>query len=256
VREVVSKRKENVKLYENGKLKERDIEILKFVLEMKFVSIEEVYEKFFKVKMNGEKSKSDWWARDRVYQLKKMGFLKAVHFFTEARAFYVATHDAYHLLGELYPLNFFCKPTTGLDVRTFHHDWLVTKSRLVLENQGRVTKWISEKTLKTQDSINLGIAKKYMPDGCYIDQNEKVVAFELELTLKSRSRYRDKIRLYANLMRQKSIVKSLKFEKCLFICRTQSVAENLKRQTLPFGSLFEIRMLDELGLKPLNVGVQ
>jgi predicted CopG family antitoxin len=74
VREVVSKRKENVKLYENGKLKKRDVEILKFVLEMKFVSIEEVYEKFFKVKMNGEKSKSDWWARDRVYQLKKMGF--------------------------------------------------------------------------------------------------------------------------------------------------------------------------------------
>jgi hypothetical protein len=41
-----------------GKLKRRDLEILKFILEMKFVSLNEVYNQFFRVKQNGKPSKS------------------------------------------------------------------------------------------------------------------------------------------------------------------------------------------------------
>jgi hypothetical protein len=37
-----------------------------------------------------------------------------------------------------------CKPIRDIDVRTFHHDWLVTKSRVALDNSGRVMRWISE----------------------------------------------------------------------------------------------------------------
>jgi Fe2+ or Zn2+ uptake regulation protein len=136
VREVVIKMEEESKPERVMKLTNRDLEILKFVLEMKFVSIEDVYHRFFKVKKNGELSKSDWWTRDRVYQLQKHGFLRKLSFYTEARWFYVATEKAYNLLLGKYTGLHFCDPTRKIDIHTFHHDWLVTKCRIELESRG------------------------------------------------------------------------------------------------------------------------
>lgn len=245
---------ENGKRQQSLKLTSRDYEILQFALEMKFVSIDEIYQKFFKVKQNGEVSKSDCWARDRVLQLNNGGFLKPVHFYTEAKHFYVATFKAYHILKDTFPEKQFCQPNKEIDIRTFYHDWLVTKSRLLLEESGVARNWISEKSFKSKEANHLNLARKYAPDGCYVDSSGRVVAFELELTLKSKSRYQEKIRLYSKLIRQSSPVERSKFDKCLFVCRTKSVADNLKRQALPFGNIFEIKMLEEFGLKDTAKG--
>jgi hypothetical protein len=245
VKQVKLFKKERESLIDSGELKKRDYEILEFVLEMKFASLEDIYNKFFKKRLNGEESKSDWWARDRVYKLKKLGLLRSVKFFSESRAFYMATYDAYHLLSELYPLNFYCKPTRDIDVRTFYHDWLVTKCRIEMEENDVAKSWVSEKVLKTKESINFGIAKKYMPDGCYVNSAGENVAFELELTLKSISRYRNKVKLYTSLINRTKHNDSFRFEKCLFVCRRKTVADHLRRQILPYGNLFSIQMLSD-----------
>lgn len=230
---------------EGIRLTKRDLEVLRFVLEMKFVSIDEIYERFFKVKMNGEISKSNWWARDRVYQLKKQGFLRAVSFYTEARSFYVATSKAYHLLRESYSFEQICFPSSSIEIRTFRHDWLVTKCRLELEKKRGISSWVSEKVLKSEEGLLSGLPKKYMPDAIYSNSFGEKVAFELELATKAKARYQQKVRLYSKLMRQNETKSSKGFGKCLYVCQKDSVADLLRKFALPFGNQFEILMLSE-----------
>lgn len=236
---------EDGKFRENRRLTKRDLKILEFVLEMKFVSIEEVYDKFFKIKKDGTPSKSDWWARDRVFQLRRLGFLKSISFYTEARSFYVATYKAYYLLLGIYTDRHFCRPSSEIDLRTFYHDWLVTKCRLALEEQGLATSWVSEKELRSETGILFGLPKRQMPDGIYRDKSNISWAFELEIALKANSRYREKIRLYEKFMNKGLKTNQKPFDRCLFLCEKETVYEILKRQTLAYGKLFEVRRLFE-----------
>jgi hypothetical protein len=48
VKQVKLFKKERESLIDSGELKKRDYEILEFVLEMKFASLEDIYNKFFK----------------------------------------------------------------------------------------------------------------------------------------------------------------------------------------------------------------
>ena len=67
-------------------LTERDLEVISFVNEMKFASLDELYFKFFKVLKSGAESKSQWWARERVSGLVKSKFLSRVYSFNERNA--------------------------------------------------------------------------------------------------------------------------------------------------------------------------
>ena len=57
----------------------RDLEILEFILSMKFSSIEDIHLKFFKVTRSGEESTSLRWARERVNSLKDKGFVQTLN---------------------------------------------------------------------------------------------------------------------------------------------------------------------------------
>jgi hypothetical protein len=84
----------------------------------------------------------------------------------------------------------------------------------------------------------------------------ELVAFELELSLKAKARYQHKVKLYRKLMSGEMGSRFEKFDRCLFVCRKESVAQHLKRLTLPFGSRFEIIMLNELAVESFGAGVQ
>ena len=71
----------------NFKITEREQEILRFILEMKFASVDQIYEKFFQL----EDSKSSRYAYERVQKLVKAGFLVAQKIHTEDKTYYLIT---------------------------------------------------------------------------------------------------------------------------------------------------------------------
>ena len=65
----ISVRSEKVVRRENFRMTSRDLDILEFILEMKFSTIEDIHSNFFKFTKDGEQSSCLRWARERVSNL-------------------------------------------------------------------------------------------------------------------------------------------------------------------------------------------
>lgn len=233
---------EKVKKVRGVVLVERDIELLELILDMKFVSVQDVFEKFFKVTKSGEIAKSNEWAIRRLQQLEKSGYLKGAYSFSERTKFYLATMKAYHAVAKAKPEEIVLKPSQVIDHRTFDHDRYVLESRIMLENMRAATCWISDKKLRSSTELAGGLTFGNVPDGIYKNENGEKVAFELELSKKSHKVYLAKIKKYVTMMRSKSEQGSV-FNKVIYVCAKQYVYDLLVKETKIYGELFEVQKL-------------
>ena len=185
---------------------------------MKFSDLGGIHQKFFLQLQSGKKSKSDWWARERLGLLKRHGFLVSKRISFSGTSYFLATELAHTALSSLRPERSFVHPLAEIDVRTFEHDRRVVQARLRLENAGRATNWHSERRLKSASVLTSGLPRAYQPDAIYWNRNGEPVAFELELSSKTRDRYEDKIRKYLDVLRsgemQKDALKGVLFVAC------------------------------------------
>jgi len=220
-------------------LTERDFEILEFILDMKFVSLEDVFFKFFRIKHGQEEAKNDLWARKRLCQLEQAKFLRSVRSFSESTRYYTATFKAYYALSNSKPGLQVTKPCGGIDQRTFAHDKAVLKSRLHLESIEKVSSWLSDRKLKCSSELTGGLSTVYVPDAIYTTLAGTRVAFEFEIAVKAKSRYQDKIKKYIQLMRSTSAQHKI-CDRVQFVCAKGSVAKFLVKETRIYGELFEI----------------
>lgn len=225
-------------------LTSRDLEIIEFIIDMKFASIEDVFEKFFKVKQNQTAAKSDLWARKRLLQLEQSKFLKGHKLHQEKSTFYTATFKAYYALSNVHPEKLLCKPIGGFDSRTYGHDKTVLKCRLALESQLNITNWISDRKLKSYPELTGGLSTNHVPDGIFTKSTGENVAFELEIARKAKSRYQDKIRKYLYILRSDNSAKR-KFESVLFVCPKETVRDLLIKETKIYGKLFKVLSMQE-----------
>lgn len=233
-------------------LTERDFEILEFIMDMKFAGIEEVFEKFFKITMSNESAKSSEWARKRLCQLEKANFLKSVRSFSENTRYYVTTFKAYYALTQFNPEKFVSKPSGGFDQRTFLHDRGVLRARLHLESLRLVKLWLSDRKLKSSTELAGGLQVQYIPDAIYVTPVGVRVAFELEIAVKTKSRYQDKIKKYVQLMRSVNMQHKV-FDRVQFVCAKDTVAKFLAKETRIYGELFEVVTADEFFAKKVEV---
>ncbi len=222
----------------------RDLEVIEFIIEMKFAAIEDVFEKFFKVLQDQTQAKSTLWTRKRLLQLEQGKFLKAHKLHQEKTTYYTATFKGCYALSNICPEKTICKPIGGFDSRTYGHDKTVLKCRLALESQWNVTNWISDRKLKTFPDFAGGLSNQYVPDGIFTTQSGQKVAFELEIARKAKSRYQDKIRKYVSHMRA-SDVTTRRFETVLFVCPKQTVCDLLFKETRIYGKLFKVVTMQE-----------
>lgn len=225
-------------------LTSRDLEVIEFIIDMKFVSIEDVFQKFFKVTLSAESAKSDLWARKRLLQLEQGKFLKAHKVQTEKLTYYTATFKGYYALTNVYPEKAFTKPVGGFDHRTFAHDKLVLKCRLDLEERLKVTNWISDRKLKSSPELSGGLSSIHIPDAIYLTPSGQRVAFELEIARKSKSRYADKIKKYVQVMRSLDANKK-KFDVVQIVCTQEPVFDLLVKETKIYGSLYKIQTMNQ-----------
>ena len=241
--EEVTERESKRTKFRNTFLTERDCEVIEFIIEMKFASVVEVYDRFFKVTLSDENSKSNLWARKRLMQLKQGGFLRANRTPNERETYYSATYKAYYALSNIYPDKSICKPVGGFDHRTFKHDQLVLKCRLDLERQQNITNWISDRRLKASAELSGGLTALQVPDAIYSTADGEKVAFEMEISRKEKSRYSSKVTKYVSLVRQAE--NKRKFGKVLFVCTQDAVKDLLVKETKIYGSIFEVRSMNE-----------
>lgn len=228
-------------------LQDRDFEILRFCLEMKFSSLEALNERFFDAK-----SQDMFAARKRVQKLEANGHLKSVSMLSgTTKKFYLATAKGYREFTAKHDLappsqglsTTVPKPVTKLSIVTFEHDLMVLKSRQLLERQGRARDWRSERVLKAMAASGTGgLARDFMPDGIFTSKNSKVCAFEFENRPKNTDKLKEKIFRLNALMGTKDPV----FEACLFIASSDSLKNKIKNITDIFPNKFVVQSMSEL----------
>lgn len=224
----------------NVNLTSRDLEIIEFIIDMKFASVEDVFQKFFKVTLKEESALSDLWAKKRLLQLEQGHFLRAKKIPMEKHLYYMATFKGYYTLTSVHPEKAFTKPVGGFDFRTFGHDKLVLKCRMDFEEHLKIQSWISDRKLKSSVELSGGLTSRQVPDAIYTTVSGERIAFELEISRKAKSRYSEKIRKYVQLLRNTEPSKK-KFDLVQILCTQEPVYDLLIKETKIYGSFFKVQ---------------
>ena len=130
-------------------LTQRDYEVLIFLIEMKFASLDEINFKFFKNYSSDGKSVANTYVIKRLAQLIKAGFLNSTRAFDATKRLFYPNLKAYLLLTKLFPEKKLVRPSGNIDGRTVVHDYYLLVLRLKLESAGKASGWISDRIIKT-----------------------------------------------------------------------------------------------------------
>ncbi len=225
----------------------RDFEVIRFLIQMKFSSIEEIHQKFFKLSPTGIESRSLRWARERLAALCELGLVSSENVAGSNKRYFVATAKGYHLISRTLLLDGFVKPTGRIDIRTFEHDLAVLRMRLELESESLVTNWTSDRELKAASEGFDALRGDYAPDAIYQTPSGEQVALEVEIARKAKIRYQKKIQHYVDTYRDRGS-SSFKLSKVHVVCLRKSVFEIWKEKTEIFGSIFQVEFKDVLDL--------
>lgn len=222
------------------RLTTRETELLEFVLDQKFASSDALYFRFYQ----GKDSKSARYALERLQLLSKHGFLRPQRVYTESKTYYLASPMACDLLQSLRPVRVISAPSENIDLRTFEHDKRVMLCRVHREKKGEVREWLSERRLKNEWTAANGyrLSREYMPDAIYTNRAGGRVAFELELSPKTRERHAKKVSRFLEVMRDKNGA----FSRTLFVACSEPVYQMLLSLTRPYSDQFRIMRYEEI----------
>lgn len=126
------------------------------------------------------------------------------------------------------------QPIRQIDIRTFEHDALLIKLRFQLEEKESISNWKSDRSLRTAFSFQNGLYRDYVPDAVYQNADQDLVAFELELTIKSKKRYREKLSKYRDIMAGWKTNIPISFHKARFVCATEAIQRSLRNESSLF----------------------
>jgi hypothetical protein len=219
----------------------RDAELIEFCAQMKFASIPQMYERFFGKTLNGQPSKSDWYARERITALTESGFLKSNESFTRVNRYYTATAKGYQAAQEVMPFRELTKPAGGFDLRTFVHDRELIEMRLEMERDGQIQTWLSDRKLRMGKAQDFRLSSEFIPDAIVKNTDGTYHAIELEIAYKSRERYREKVQFFLKLIREQDATLP-SIVKVKYVCVKDSVFKMLKDETSAYGEIFDVSM--------------
>lgn len=233
------------------RLTPRDLDILEFALSMKFVTLEQIHRKFFRLTKSGSISDSFRWVRERVSILLKTGFLESVKNIC-AKTLYIGTKKSYFYLKNTRTSIEICRPIPEVDRRTFEHDFTLTELRIHLEETKIATTWNSDRFLSDSEQYTDLFTSEYRPDAIYISPTGTRVALELEISRKSKERYKQKTRRYIQQMTQ-AVDEFRPFDHVHYICERTTVRDLIFDQIQLFQPLFSFNLItDYLPTAELN----
>jgi hypothetical protein len=188
------------------RLTERDLEILGFLLDQKFASLEQVYFRYFDIRKSASDAlpKGLFVTRQRLQILKRAGLIQAQRVFSESRSLYLLTSSGYQVFQSKKPHDAYAKPMLTVDFRNYEHDTKVNDCRIALERTGRVMKWISERRVRMQGFESQfafqDLPKEIVPDGIFVSSKGERIAFEIEASHREKRRFVAKREAYESVM--------------------------------------------------------
>ncbi len=191
------------------KITDRDIKILGWILEQKFMTERQVRKVFWK-----DLTKDNREAYRRLNKLKKARFLKTNKTQMYRSAMYLVTRKGVEELkrsnrnsglGELAEVGY----------SNYKHDLAVTDIRIMLYESG-YTNWVSERVLSKRNDL------RRVPDGM-IYHRGKYLAIEYESSQKSKDRYR---KIFLDYYLDNHV------DRVLYIVSTPELADKILRMTI------------------------
>ena len=195
------------------RLQERDYELLTFMLEQKFISLDMAHLRFFSEGKSFEipPPQKLFTARQRLTKLRKNGLVKTEKVLSSAKALYLITSLGAKVLESNRGGDVAIKASKKIYFPLFDHDYMVSMIRICLELRGKCRRWYPEKWVRsfplplTQNGHKFG--PDLFPDAVFINSKDEVVALELELSRKGQSKIKEKLRYYDELLKKGIIEK-------------------------------------------------
>jgi len=201
---------------------ERDIEILRWILEQKFMTQKQVRQAFWK---NGL-TKDNHETYRRLNILGKEGFLKKTDRQVYSNLMYLVTRQGTRLLKEA-GRNPGLTELTELDDSNYLHDLAVTDIRILLFELGYIH-WTSERVLSKYDAL------RRVPDGMIFNK-DKFTAIEYESSQKSRYRYQ---RIFLDYELERSI------DQVLYIVDTPGLIQKISKEASAGTNIYFVSLED------------
>lgn len=212
---------------------------------MKFSRVVDIYNKFFKINFSGHESLTLRSAYRRLQLLEENSFLLSTKNFESAEKLYLLSAKGYYLLLRTNRIhNTMAFPVRKIDSRTYAHDLKLIQIRQRLESDKKINKWVSERSLKSEAEYLPLQKQSISPDALIVDAVGNKYALELELTLKSKNRYKEKIKNIVDYLRN-TPDNEKSFIKVIYLVDKKSIKSCLFSEILIYKRYFYIFSVDE-----------
>jgi len=189
------------------KITERDIELMGWILEQKFMTEKQVRQVFWKGRNQDNRE-----AYRRLNKLRNMGFLTVNMKKVYRSDMYLVTAKGVRQLKELNK-NHGLSAMGDADYSNYRHDLVVTDIRILFDEMGYKS-WLSERVLSRRNDL------RRVPDGMVFNK-DKYIAMEYESSQKSRRRYQ---RIFLDYEFDRKI------DQVLYIVDTKELVGKLSRE--------------------------
>jgi hypothetical protein len=197
---------------------EKERQLLKYTLEMKFISLGQAQRKF----LSQDKD-------IRLNELLKEGFLKCSDEAIGEASLLVTTQKTYDLLKAEAPDKGLALPVKRIFQPAVNHDLKLVELRMRFEGLNFIEKWFSEQMLEAVPLMKRTFQD--LPDAVCRKKNQKSYFLELEISKKGPKAYEERISEYAKVLELPEILEA-GIEGVIFLCTNPEV-EELIRSKLP-----------------------
>lgn len=212
-----------VKCWKRLEFSSRDYQILRYIGEQRFMSLDQVSRKFYSRQVYQSEESRKQVVYMRLRKFREFGLLETSQTFFEPNQIYYLTKKGRQLLIDRGIANPSLPITSHIDLKTFYHDQTLTNCRILLEDTCSVIRWTPETILKAE-----GFGCEKIPDGLFYVQ-DKPIAFELEISEKGKSRYINIFNGYDSLAHLKLI---------LYVIKEPSHLRKLINISSPYSKIF------------------
>ncbi len=194
----------------------RDLEVLRFILEMGQVSSEMIFERFYRYCEGEEKERKIKYVQNRISRLKGAEYI-ATHWTHDGpKKWLTATKKAKDMvLGKLGESGCSYKVYQKIRLNQFDHDKYIAQLRIMLELEDSEINWREEELINDA-------SMKVIPDGVF-NIGEELYYLEFENTHKSEKFVENKVASYLGFWGEKR-----KFN-VLFVCMDKVTFNKYKR---------------------------
>lgn len=166
-----------------------DLAVLVFISDMKFASAEMVRELFFTEKGSRypKKRLKDYQDEGLVSSIMEWGGRGLCYFITDSGTKFLQRKGV-----DVVPHGL-----SGIDLKNYEHDKVLSNIRIKLELMGKVTDWFSERRIRNQERyLFISKSKKIIPDAYCVNSSDEELIVEFENSRKSNDRIKGLLKSY------------------------------------------------------------